>query len=170
MTILAVAILLIVTLLAIALTLITLPGTWFLLGIALLMNWLYGDPQLINTWNLIACGVVALLGEIAELALSAAGSSRRGGGKSGAIGSILGGLIGAIAGTMIVPILGTIVGGVLGAGLGALVLERGIAQRSWEQAARIGQGAAVGRAVSLLVKTALTAVIGISLTIDALIR
>lgn len=170
MTLLAGFILVVIALVGVGLTIATLPGSWFILAAALLTHWLYGEPPLLNTWNLIVCALVALAAEVAEFALSAAYASRRGGGKSGAIGSIIGGLLGAIIGTLILPILGTIAGGVLGAGVGALALERGIAQRSWAEAARIGQGAAVGRAVSVVIKSAATVAIGVSLTIDALIR
>lgn len=170
MTLLAGVILLLIAIVGFVLTIATLPGTWFILGAGLLTHWLCGEPPLLNMWNLIICASLALLAEIAEFALSAAGAAKSGGGKSGAIGSIIGGLVGAIVGTMIVPILGTIVGGVIGAGLGALVFERGIAQRSWKDSARIGQGAAVGRAVSIVMKAAVAAGIGVSLTIDSLIR
>ncbi|MBX3378257.1 MAG: DUF456 family protein [Phycisphaeraceae bacterium] len=170
MTLLAGLILLIVAVIGFVLTIATLPGTWFILGMAVLVHWLWGEPPVLNMWNLGACFAAALLAEVAELALSAVGAAKYGGGKSGAIGSIIGGVVGAIAGTLVVPILGTIVGGVIGAGVGAVVLEKGVAQRSWGQAARIGQGAAVGRAVSVVMKAAVAAAIGVSLTIDALIR
>ncbi len=170
MTLLAGVILFLIALIGLGLTIATLPGTWFILGAALLTHWLYGHPPLLSTWNLVACASLALLAEVAEFALSAAGAAKQGGGKSGAIGSIIGGLVGAIIGTIIVPILGTIVGGVAGAGLGALVLERGIGQKSWGEATKIGQGAAVGRALSVLMKAAVAAAIGVSLTIDAFIR
>lgn len=170
MTLLAGTVFLVIALLGFGLTIATLPGTWFILAAGLLANWLFGDPPLLNLWNIVVCAGLALLAEIAEFALSAAGAAKSGGGKSGAIGSIIGGVVGAIVGTMVVPILGTIVGGVIGAGLGALVLERGIAQRSWSQAARIGRGAAVGRALSVVMKAVVAAAIGVSLMIDALIR
>lgn len=168
MTLLPGIILFIASLLGIALTLITLPGTWFIVGSAVLVQWLW--MPVFNVWVLAACALMALLAEVADFALSAAGASKSGGGRSGAIGSIFGGLIGAIAGSFVVPILGTIAGGVIGAGFGAFALERGVAQRSWEQAAKIGRGAAVGRAAALFLKVAIAAAIGICLTADALIR
>lgn len=168
MSLLAGILLFVVSLLGIGLTLITLPGTWFIVGSAMLINWLW--IPVFNVWMLAACAGMALVAEIADFALSAAGASKSGGGKSGAIGSIIGGLVGAIAGSFVVPILGTIAGGVIGAGIGALALERGIAQRSWEQAVKIGRGAALGRAAALFLKVAIAAAIGICLTVDALIR
>lgn len=168
MTLLAGIILFVISLIGIGLTLITLPGTWFIVGSALLINWLW--MPVFNTWMLAACAGMALLAEIADFALSAAGASKSGGGRSGAIGSIFGGLIGAIVGSFVVPILGTIAGGVIGAGVGAFALERGVAQRSWEQAMKIGRGAAIGRAAAMFLKVAIAAAIGICLTADALIR
>lgn len=170
MTLLAGLILLVVAAIGFVLTIATLPGTWFILGAAVLVHWLWGEPPVFNMWNLGACFAAALLAEVAEFGLSAVGAAKYGGGRSGAIGSIIGGLIGAIVGTLVVPILGTIVGGVIGAGVGAVALEKGVSQRTWGQAAKIGQGAAVGRAVSVVMKAAVAAIIGVSLMIDAWIR
>jgi uncharacterized protein YqgC (DUF456 family) len=168
MSLLIAAILFLCSLIGIGLTIITLPGTWFILGVAVVIQWMW--VPVFNKWVLIACAVLALVGEITDFALSAVGAAKSGGGKSGAWGSILGGLIGAVAGSFVLPILGTIAGAVIGAGLGAVALERGIAQRSWNQAIQIGKGAAVGRAAAMFVKAAIAAAIGISLTIDALSR
>lgn len=170
MAFVAAGILFLTSIIGIALTLITLPGTWFILGVAVLIHWLW--LPYFNPWVLWTCAGLAVLGEVADIATSAVGSSRVGGGRSGAIGSIVGGIVGAVAGSIFIPIpvVGTILGGVLGAGLGALALERGISQKSWKQSAQIGGGAAAGKAVALIVKVALAAIMGVSLTIDAMIR
>jgi uncharacterized protein len=151
------------------LALITLPGTWLILLGAIVLNYglpklmvLAGKtmPQLFEDKTLIALVVVALLAEIIEFAASAAGAKKAGGGKSGAIFSIIGGLVGGIVGGIVIPIVGAIPGGIVGAGVGAVLGERHLGKKSWEAAARVGQGAAAGRAVATIAKSAAAAIIG----------
>jgi len=61
------------------------------------------------------------------------------------------------------------VGGVAGAGLGAVVAERGLKGRTWQDSAKAGQGAAVGRLVATALKTLLALVIALVLSV-AVIR
>lgn len=143
----------------IGLTLLTLPGTWLTVAAALACElWM---PEVFGTWALVAMVVLAVLAEVAEGAWSAVGAAKAGGSRSGAMGSIVGGLLGAVVGTIAipVPIVGTIVGGVAGAGAGAIVVERGVKDRSWRQSVEIGKGAAVGRLASIIVKTGFAVVI-----------
>jgi uncharacterized protein YqgC (DUF456 family) len=149
---------------------LTLPGVWLTLIVAIACQFLFGEPRLFDWWTLGICAGIAVLAEVYEFVSSAAGAAKSGGGRSGAIGSILGALGGAILGSFVVPIIGTIVGAVLGAGLGALVAERGIAGRSWSQSYRIGQGAAVGRFAAMIVKTAVAAAVGLALFIAVFVK
>ncbi|MCC6661074.1 MAG: DUF456 family protein [Phycisphaerales bacterium] len=165
MTILAGSILALATVLGTLLTLITLPGLWFILLVALGLQW--WQPGTFSWWTLGAGLVLGLLGEVIELAASGAGAKRAGGGRAGAWSAVIGALAGAIAGTFVVPIIGSIVGGVLGAGLGAAAGERAIAGRSWSHSVRVGRGAAVGRFVAVVVKTLLTLATGIALCVAA---
>lgn len=146
------------------LTLFTLPGVWMTLLVALLCQWMWGEPRLFDWWTIGAMAGLALLAEVLEAASSAVGASRSGGGKSGAFGSILGAIIGAIVGSFIIPIVGTIVGAVLGAGLGAVAGERGIAGKTWADSYKVGKGAASARAFAILLKTVVAAVVGAVLT------
>lgn len=152
----------------VALTLLTLPGAWLTLIVALLCWWWMG-PEFFSPWTVGVAFGLAVLAEIIEFAASAAGAARAGGGRSGAVGSIIGALVGAIAGSLVLPVIGTIAGGVLGAGVGALAGERGVGGKSWREATRVGQGAMVARFVALCVKVALAAVIGILLTVAAFV-
>jgi uncharacterized protein len=171
MTIAAFLIMLLVSVCGVVLTLLTLPGVWVILIVALFVQLLWGDPQVFSWWTLGAALLVALLGEAIELASSALGATRAGGGASGAIGSIVGSLVGAILGSIFipVPIVGTVVGGVLGAGAGAIAAERGISRRPWGQSYRIGQGAAIGRLISTIVKVGVAAAVGVMLTLAVLL-
>lgn len=152
-------------------TLMTFPGTWLILLVALVCQWAFGDPRIFSWWTLGAMTGLALAAEVYEFLASAAGSTRSGGGKSGAIGSIIGAIVGAILGSFLVPIpiVGTFVGAVLGAGIGALVLERGIGKKSWTDSYTIGKGAAVGRFTATIIKGIIAAVIGVVLTVAALV-
>jgi uncharacterized protein YqgC (DUF456 family) len=144
----------------VVLTLLTLPGVWLTLGAALALQWAWGEPRMFDWWTLAVLAGLALAGEIIETVSSAVGAARSGGGKSGALGSIVGALAGAILGSFMLPVIGTIVGAVLGAGLGAVAAERGIRGRTWEESVKVGKGAAGARAVALIVKTGIAAVVG----------
>jgi uncharacterized protein len=167
MSFLAVIILLIASVAGLVLTLLTLPGVWLILAIALICQFAFGDPLLFSWWTLGIALALALLGEAAEFAASAIGAAGAGGGTSGAFGSIVGSTVGAIVGTFIIPIpiAGTIAGGVLGAGIGAVAAERGITRRPWGQSCRIGRGAAIGRLLATIAKLVIAAAVGILLTL-----
>jgi uncharacterized protein len=171
MTIAAFLIMLLASLSGVVLTLLTLPGVWIILIVAIFVQFLWGEPQVYSWWTLAAALGLALLGEIIEFFASAVGSTRAGGGKSGAFGSIVGSLVGAIVGSIFIPVplIGTVAGAVLGAGLGAILAERHIARRSWSHSYQIGQGAAVGRLISTVVKGVLAAAVGVILTVAVLL-
>jgi len=151
----------------VVLTLVTLPGMWTMLLIALICKaW---QPDLLSWWTLGIGAGLAISGELVEFFGSAAGSKHSGGTRAGAWGSVAGALLGAILGTIFlpVPIVGTIVGAVVGAGLGAGVAERGISRRTWGESWKSGHGAAVGRLASVVVKGALSAIVATLLCVDA---
>lgn len=147
------------------LTLITLPGVWLTLLVAVGCQFAFGEPALFDWWTLGIAAAIALAAEVFELISSAAGAAKSGGGRSGAIGSVFGAIAGAIFGSFLIPIplAGTVLGAVLGAGAGALFAERGFAGRSWGDAFKVGQGAAVGRLAAMIVKTAVAAAVGVLL-------
>ncbi len=162
----AAVIVMLVSVLGVAATLVTLPGVWVILATAVLCELWY--PGMFSWWTLGVCAGLAVAGEIIELVASAVGASRAGGSRTGAAGAVVGTLIGAVAGTFVpVPILGTIAGAALGAGAGALVAERFIKKRGLEHSARIAAGAAAGRLVAVVVKTAICALVGVVVTAAA---
>lgn len=165
----AVAIVAVALLIGVLVTLLTLPGTWFIILVALVCQW--WREGLFEWWTIALCVVLAVAGEVVEFAWSARGAKRTGGTRPGMIGSIVGGLVGAIAGTFMlpVPVVGTIVGAAVGAGLGAVAGERGMSQRSWRESAAVGRGAAVGRLTAVAVKAGIAGVIGLVLTTGALL-
>lgn len=158
---LVLAALLVTGLAGIALTAVTLPGTWLnvLVGIGVAVL----KPELISWWAVGACALLALLGEIVELVASAVGAAKGGASKKGALGALLGSILGAILGAPFLFPLGSIGGAAVGAGLGAMVAERGIAGKTWSASAKAGGGAAAGRLVAVALKTSIAAVIALLL-------
>ncbi|MBS0195787.1 MAG: DUF456 domain-containing protein [Planctomycetes bacterium] len=149
----------------IALAAITLPGAWIALALALLAKlW---QPQMFSWWTLGAALALALLGEAVELVASAAGASKGGASKKGALGAIAGSLIGAVAGAPFIFPIGSIAGAAIGAGVGALLVERAIAERTWGQSAKAGAGAAVGRLVATMAKTAIASGVALIISVAA---
>lgn len=163
----AAAIVLLASLAGIALTLLTLPGIWLTLLVALLC-WAW-QPQMFDPWTMLTAFILGVMAELVEFAASAVGAAKGGGTRSGAIGSVAGSLVGALGGSVFIPIpiVGTIAGGVIGAAAGAVIGERGFAKRSWSESARVGHGAAIGRLVATVVKTGFAAAIGVILSTAA---
>jgi len=153
----------------VALTLGSLPGTWVMVAAALLVQW--GWPGTFS-WPLLGAVVgLAVLAEVAEFAASGVGARQAGGSRRSAAGAISGGLIGALIGTVLIPapIVGTIVGAALGAGALATVAELTAPEANWRGAWRVGRGAAVGRLIAVVVKTAFALAMAATLIAGAVV-
>lgn len=152
------------------LALFTLPGVWFMLLAASLINGFW-TPGLLSWWTIGICAFIALIGEVVEVIASALGAKKFGGTNMGALGSVLGALIGALLGSFVIPIpiLGTILGAVLGAGLGAIAFEKGVKKRTWAESGQSGAGAALGRLVATIAKLGVAVVVGLVLILAACI-
>lgn len=166
------------SLLGLVLAAITLPGAWLMLIVAgLIQWWAPGSPSAaigpverpFDWWTLGACVGIALFAELIEFAASAIGASKAGGSKRAAIASAIGSVIGAILGSPFFLIIGAIIGGVIGAAAGAIIAERAWVGKSWEHSAKVGQGAAIGRLIATVVKTAAAGVIAVTLTIAVVV-
>lgn len=156
-------------LVGVALTVLTLPGIWFILLVAVACElW---QPGLFSWWTLGAAFILAIAAELTELLASAVGASRAGGTRRGALGAIIGATVGAIAGTPFFPVLGTLIGGSLGAAAGAVIAERSNAASPmpWRTTLGVGRGAAVGRFIATILKTAFAIAVALLLTIAAFI-
>ncbi len=134
---------------------LALPGIWLMVLAAGICWW--WQPEIIGAPTFITLAVIAIFSEAIEMIASAAGVKRFGGTKRGAMGAIIGTMLGAILGSVFIPILvlGTILGGIVGAGAGALMVERGVVQKSWKDSLKSGSGAAIGRTISIFVKLGL---------------
>lgn len=148
-------------------TLLALPGAWLIVAVAAGVDlW---RPETYSLTTLLVAAGLALSGEIVELIASAAGAKKAGGARRSALGAIIGAIAGAIIGTPFFPVVGTILGAAIGAGLLAGLLERTKTERTWGDAWRVGQGAAVGRFLATIFKTLIAAAIAIELFIAAIV-
>ncbi|MEL7472359.1 MAG: DUF456 domain-containing protein [Planctomycetota bacterium] len=159
----------IVSVVGMLLTLISLPGTWVIVLAACGVKLIW--PGVLGWWTLGAILALAVLAEVAEFFASAAGAAKRGGSRAGLLGSVVGGLAGALIGTVMIPIpiVGTVLGGILGAAGGAFLAERGVSERSWKEASSIATGAAIGRALSTVIKSVFAAAIGVIVVVGAVV-
>lgn len=167
MTIAAGATFALVGLFGVMLTALTLAGLW--LPILAAIVWQIFFPETFSWWTIITCILLCFGGEAVEFFGAAHGAKKSGGGRAAAWGATIGSILGAILGSFVLPIIGTIIGAVAGAGAGALSAERGIAAKPWKQSLTSATGAAKGRAIALVVKTAIAAIVGVAIFVDAIV-
>lgn len=163
-------VLIVVSVVGTALTLMTLPGLWLIVLVGLVF-WAI-DPGLFSVWTVVVVVVLGVAAELIELAAGSAASTLAGGGRRAAVGAAVGGIVGAIAGTIVLsflPVIGTVIGAAAGAGIGAAVMEPTALEMTRVRRVKIGSSAAVGRVASLMVKTTLCAVMGVVITVAAFV-
>ncbi len=146
-----------------------LPGTWLMVLFPVLLKW-WQPGQLMVSWTVLGVAAgLAVLAEVLEFVLGAAGSRRTGGTTRGAVLAIVGSIVGGIMGTAIpVPLVGSLLGACLGAFAGAL-LGNLSAGRTLFQSLAAGRGAAVGQFWGTVVKLAIGAIIVVMLAIAAFV-
>lgn len=135
-----------------------LPGTWLMIGAALVYDWLVPGTTY-GLWTLGGTLVLALVAEVLEFTVAKRYTERTGGSARAGWGAMLGGLVGAFAGVP-VPILGSVIGAFAGAFLGALVLEWTVRRDDAAGVVRVATGALVGRAVATAAKLGAGVAIG----------
>ncbi|MCU0689122.1 MAG: DUF456 family protein [Phycisphaerales bacterium] len=169
--ILAALVVVLSTLVGMGLAVLTLPGVWVMLLVAALVKWLW-VADLISVWTLVAGVVLAVIGEVVEGALSAAGAAKFGSSRAGAVASIGGGLLGALIGTFVipVPIVGTLVGAVAGAAAATFGVEAYYKKRPEAEAARAAGGAAIGRVAATVIKLGVAGIVAILLIAAVCVR
>ncbi|MEM1165576.1 MAG: DUF456 domain-containing protein [Planctomycetota bacterium] len=179
------------TLICALLAAIGLPGVWILALAAIGLEW--WRPDLLSWWTIGGVLGIAVLSEVLEFISGALGATQAGGGWRSSVGAMIGGIAGAIAGTVVLaflPLVGTIIGSVIGAGIGAVAGEltrkgdegvdlvrraearieaTGELLSHRERLTRIGQGAAIGRALSVVIKGVSALAMGVWITIAAVI-
>ncbi len=148
----------------IGLTIVGIGGTFLVLAGALLYN-LITWSMTITTNTLMWLTGLAVLGELLEWIITAAGMKAAKVSGYSLVGTIIGAILGGIA-LSFIPIIGTIIGIVLGAMLGAFVLEFFHTKRA-EQAWRAAKAALLGRALVSLSKM-LIAIVQIWMVVKAI--
>ncbi len=147
--------------------LISLPGGWIALALAVLFDLLHGFGS-IGWQRLLLFAALLTVGEIIEAFLGSLYVAKKGATRYAVAGTFVGGILGGVAGTSVAPVVGTLIGGFLGAFLGAAAGEM-FRERRVEPSLRIGFHATVGRLLAVLVKYALAAT-GIVIVVIAAIR
>ncbi len=149
--------------------LFNLPGTWLMILVPAVLKW-WWPGQILYDWTVLGVAAgVALLGEVLEVVLGAAGSRHVGGTIRGAALALVGSIVGGIIGIALpVPIVGPLLGACLGAFVGALCGDLWAGRPLW-QSLKAGRGAAVGRLWGTVVKLAAGAIIVVLLAIAAFI-
>ena len=138
----------------------SLPGNWITAGVAILYAALMPVGSRVSLdWKTVGVLIVlAALGELIEFLASAAGASKAGGSKRGAVLSLIGGLTGAIVGLFVgipIPVIGPIVTAILFTAAGALL--GAMAGESWkgrslDHSWTVGKAAFWGRILGTLGK------------------
>jgi uncharacterized protein len=147
--------------------LFNLPGTWLMIIFAVLLEW-WQPGHFMFGWTVLFVVVgLAILGELLEFVLGAAGSRQAGGSTRAAALAIVGSLVGGIMGTALpVPIVGTLIGACLGAFAGSLIGDLW-AGRPLFPSFEAGWGAAVGRFWGTMIKLVIGAIIVVILALAA---
>ena len=135
--------------------LVTLPGNWIVVGMAVLFAWLLpkavGGGRGLDWATVFVLVGLAVLGEIVEFAAGAAGAAKQGASRRSVALAIVGAIVGSIAGLVIgvpVPVVGSLVAAVLGGSAGAFAgayLGEAWKGRDEDQRVAAGRGAFVGR-------------------------
>jgi uncharacterized protein YqgC (DUF456 family) len=147
--------------------LFNLPGTWLMVLVTALLKWWQPDYVQVSWTTLGVAAGLAVLGEVLEFVLGAAGSRRAGGSTRAAALAILGSLVGGIVGTALpVPIVGTLIGACLGAFAGSLIGDLW-AGRQLFPSFEAGWGAAMGRFWGTVSKLTIGGIIVVILTLAA---
>ena len=142
-----------------------LPGSWLMIGAALIYDWLVPSSPIGWTYTGIALAL-AVLAEIFEFTLSARYTKKYGGSRRAGWGAILGGIAGAIVGVP-VPIIGSVIGAFVGSFVGALAMELTRPESTRGSATRVAWGALLGRVAATTAKTGLACVMAALLLFGA---
>src|SRR4051812_19058585 len=140
--------------------LFSLPGNWLIvLAAAAYAGLMPAESRGSLGWPVVGgLAVLALLGEVVEIAAGAAGVKKAGGSRRGSVLALVGSFAGAIAGMVVglpIPVVGSVIAALLFAAVGALLgamLGESLAGRSWGKSWQVGRAAFWGRLLGTLAK------------------
>lgn len=153
---------------------INLPGTWIMLGLAVVIElldrlYLTTDEPVTFGWRVLGvCLALAIVGEVLEFISGAVGTKVGGGTRRGMTGAIVGGIIGAIVFTPLlpVPLIGTLVGALVGTFAGAMFGEISAEQpRTMRGSILPASGATFGRVLGTAGKVGIAVVMWLVLSV-----
>lgn len=170
------ALLIVVLLIGWVLTAFTLPGNWLMVLATAVFAFFFPDVEGGGIgWVVVGILLLlAILGELIELAAGAIGAARVGGSKRGAALAMVGSLIGAVVGAIVglpIPVVGTVVGAILFAGIGSLagaMLGESWKGRDLETGWKIGQAAFWGRLLGSAAKVTVGSIIFVVAAVAAI--
>lgn len=147
---------LLLTLLALILTTLRLPGGWLIVAEAIGYGW-WTDWDRVGWLFVGVMAALALLGELLELATSVLAARKVGASQRAAWGGFFGGFLGMIFLSFLVPIpvVGTLCGAVMGCFIGAMIGEL-TAKSELAQGARVGLFSAMGFVLGTVAKLVVT--------------
>jgi len=165
---------------ALASTLFTLPGNWFIVALTLMfVLFVHSASGSGIGWPSFAVVLtLAVLGEVAELLAGAAGAAKSGGSRRGmllaVVGAMGGSIVGGVAGVFIpIPVVGSLIGAVVGGALGAFA--GAFAGESWkgrsgDERFAISRAAMWGRVLGTVGKLGIGAIMVVVTTIAAFVN
>jgi uncharacterized protein YqgC (DUF456 family) len=143
-------------LVGVALSCLSLSGTWVVTGAAILAALIHPHP-FPGIWTIVILVVIAGLVEVCEAFAGAWGVRRRGGSWVAGFAAMAGGLAGLVLGSMLIPI--PVAGGLIGVVVGSFgltfLVERHRLKKA-EPAASIAFGAVLAHAAVVLIKVAVS--------------
>jgi len=155
-----VLLLLVVSIVGCAMTVLTLSGAWLILLAALLVQ--FFAPGTFATSTLIVVAILTLAGDVLEALSSGVTARRAGASRSAARWSVAGGIAGALLGSFLlpIPIVGTLAGAAVGAGIGTSAIHHREGHQ-FRDVSRVGAAALSGRLAATIIKAALTVAVGV---------
>lgn len=143
-----------ICLVGLAMSCLSLSGTWLVLAATALLAWLRWPA-----FPGIATGIIFLLlcigVELLEAVAGAWGVQKRGGSKAAGWAALIGGLIGMVLGGMVIPVIGNLLGMLLGSFGLAFWVEHARMKKA-DHAAHVAFGAVVARLGVIFLKVAIT--------------
>ena len=160
----------------VVLVVVQLPGTWMLLGLAAIIEYIdtsylpEGTQQTFGWWVLGGALAIAVIGEIIEFVAGAAGAKKGGSSTRGMVGALIGGIVGIFIFTPLfffVPIFGAFLGAILGTFVGAVVGELTGGQTTIQGTMKPAIGATIGRIVGTSSKVGIAIAMWLVLSVSA---
>ncbi len=161
----------------VVLVVVQLPGTWAMLGLAALLEYLdrlylpVGEQQTFGWWVLGGCLAIAVIGEIIEFIAGVAGAKKGGSSSRGMWGALIGGIVGVFIFTpvffFLTPIFGAFLGAVLGTFVGAAIGEMTAEHATIKGSMKPAIGATIGRVLGATSKVGIAIAMWLTLTVSA---